>query len=173
MQSWMMGSRVLKEDSKVQQMRFSLVNNEHLLHQLSKRQILNMIANNQNNRMEGRRWIVSPLEGLVRHFFCFFLNLELIDYLILCTVIRYKVLLGDNFIFLKHSKNETTLLMFLHLIIAYSITAMVIILLSDFKSLFFLSVVLNPCLQWLQAAGCSDPVPKRSPGKIARCRTQG
>lgn len=34
----------------------------------------------------------------------FFLNLELIDYLILCTVIRYKVLLGDNFIFLKHSK---------------------------------------------------------------------
>lgn len=36
----------------------------------------------------------------------FFKNLELIDYLILCTVIRYKVLLGDNFIFLKHSKNE-------------------------------------------------------------------
>ncbi|MEQ2280058.1 hypothetical protein AMECASPLE_015805 [Ameca splendens] len=29
----------------------------------------------------------------------------------------------------------------------------------------------NPHLQWLQAVGCSDHVPKRSPGKIARRHT--
>lgn len=54
-----------------------------------------------------------------------FLNLELIDYFILCTVIGYKVLLGGNFIFLKSSKHERTLIMFVQLIIAYSTTARV------------------------------------------------
>lgn len=59
--------------------------------------------------------------------------------------------------------------MWLHLIIAYSIAAMVIIIrFSDFKSLVFLSVVLNPTVA---PSSWSLHVPKRSPGKIAHRRT--